>query len=50
MTKTDRAGFSNQASALALILLFSDSMDGIKQTRNSVGVFESEILDVDERI
>ena len=37
--KTDRAGSSNQASVLASILLFSDSMDGIKQTRNSVGVF-----------
>ena len=37
--KTDRPGSSNQASVLASILLFSDSMDGIKQTRNSVGVF-----------
>ena len=37
--KTDRAGLSNQASVLASILLFSDSMDGIKQTGNSVGVF-----------
>ena len=37
--KTDRAGSSNQASVLASILLFSDFMDGIKQTRNSVGVF-----------